>query len=417
MTTMSFQYTPTMNIITDTASEKRRSVLITRDFCYVAAANFFLFFSFYALMPLLPFYLSEQFAANGSVVGLVLSSYMAACIIVRPFVGYLLDTFRRRPIYLLAYFCFAILFCGYAVATVLALFIVIRMAHGLAFGAATVSGTTLVSQIIPHSRMGEGLGIYGLANTLSMCLGPMLGLAAYGRFSFNTIFVGITVIACCGLLLASLVKIPPREQKTPWEITLSSFFIPSGWWASLTQLLVFVPYGATSAYIAVYARELGIGNYGGLYFTLMAIGLAVSRPIAGKKVDKGMITRLLTLGLTMATVTYFLLSCVVDITQTGRVAAFLIIGLLQGFTYGLLHPSFNTLFVRLAPRNRRGAATSMFLTSNDLGIGVGMLIGSIVAAYYGGFHAMYRLGAGLSMLSLLLFLVKTKSHYQKNKVN
>lgn len=400
-----------------TTSERGQPPLITRDFCHVAAANFFLFFSFYALMPLLPFYLSEQFAASGSVIGLVLSSYMAACIVVRPFVGYLLDTFRRRPIYLLAYFCFAILFCGYAVATVLSLFIVIRMAHGLAFGAATVSGTTLVSQIIPHSRMGEGLGIYGLANTLSMCLGPMLGLAAYGRFSFNTIFAGIAVIACCGLLLASLVKIPTREQKPQRKITLNSFFIPSGWWASLTQLLVFVPYGATSAYIAVYARELGIGNYGGLYFTLMAIGLAVSRPIAGKKVDKGMITRLLALGLTMAFVTYFLLSYVGDIAETGRVAAFLIIGLMQGFTYGLLHPSFNTLFVRLAPQNRRGAATSMFLTSNDLGIGIGMLIGSIVAAYYGGFHSMYRLGAGLSLLSLLLFLGRTKSHYLRNKVN
>lgn len=417
MTIMSFQHASTMNIITDNASGRRQSILITRDFCYVAAANFFLFLSFYALMPLLPFYLSEQFAASGSVVGLVLSSYMAACIVVRPLVGYLLDTFRRRPIYLLAYFCFAMLFCGYAVAPLLALFIVIRMAHGLAFGAATVSGTTLVSQIIPHARMGEGLGIYGLANTLSMCLGPMLGLAAYSRFSFDTIFVGITVMACCGLLLASLVRIPPREQKPHRKITLSSFFIPAGWWASLTQLFVFVPYGATSAYIAVYARELGVGGYGGLYFTLMAVGLAVSRPIAGKKVDKGMITRLISAGLTMASVTYFLLSYVGEIAGTGRAAAFLMIGLMQGFTYGLLHPSFNTLFVRLAPQNRRGAATSMFLTSNDLGIGIGMLIGSIVAAYYGGFHAMYRLGAGLSLLSLLLFLGKTKSHYLKNRVN
>ncbi len=83
MTIMSFHYTSTMNIITDTASDKKPATLITRDFCYVAAANFFLFFSFYALMPLLPFYLSEQFAASGSVVGLVLSSYMAACAAVR----------------------------------------------------------------------------------------------------------------------------------------------------------------------------------------------------------------------------------------------------------------------------------------------------------------------------------------------
>lgn len=203
--------------------------LITRNFCCVAAGNFFLFLSFYALMPLLPFYLAEQFAASGSMVGLVLSSYMVACIVVRPLAGYLLDTFRRRPVYLLAYFCFAALFCGYVVATVLTLFVIFRMVHGLAFGAATVSGTTLVSQIIPRSHIGEGLGIYGLANTLSMCLGPMLGLAAYHRFSFNTLFIGIAVIAACGLLMASLVKIPPHEQKPPRKIAfIHSLFRQGG---------------------------------------------------------------------------------------------------------------------------------------------------------------------------------------------
>lgn len=391
--------------------------LITRDFCLVSAANFFLFLSFYALMPLLPFYLIERFAADGSVTGLVLSSYMVACIIIRPISGYLLDTFRRRPVYLLAYFCFAAIFCGYVVATVLTWFVICRVAHGLAFGMATVSGTTLVSQIIPRSRLGEGLGIYGLANTLSMCLGPMLGLAAYGRFSFETIFMAITLVAFCGMVAASMVKIPPRRRQSERKIGINSFFIPSGLWASLTQLMVFVPYGATSAYIAVYATELDIARYGGPYFTLMAVGLAVSRPLAGKKVDKGHITTLTAVGLAMAAATYLLLSYTGLISGACRITAFLAVGLLQGLTYGLLHPSFNTLFIKLAPDSRRGAATSMFLTSNDLGIGIGMLIGSMVAQRYGGFHAMYRLGALLSLSALLLFVFKTKSHFLKHKVS
>lgn len=390
--------------------------LITRDFCCVAAANFFLFLSFYALMPLLPFYLKEQFGSDGSMIGLVLSVYMVACILIRPFSGYMLDTFRR-PIYLLAYFSFAIVFCGYVTATIIVWFVVLRIIHGLAFGLATVSGTTLVSQIVPHSRIGEGLGLYGLANTLSMCLGPMLGLVAYHHCSFNTIFIGVAVLAFAAFGMAFMVKMPPRRQQGKQKMTVGALFVPSGLWASLTQLLVFVPYGATSAYIAVYATELGIAGYGGLYFTLMAVGLAVSRPLAGKKVDKGLIMTLTTSGLFMAAVTYFLLSYTGIVAGTWRVLMFLAVGLLQGLAYGLLHPSFNTLFVRLAPESRRGAATSMFLTSNDLGIGIGMLIGGSVAQLYGGFHAMYRLGALLSVLAALLFICKTKPHFLMHKMS
>lgn len=136
-----------------------------------------------------------------------------------------------------------------------------------------------------------------------------------------------------------------------------------------------------------------------------------------KKVNKGLIATLIAVGFAMATVTYFLLSYAGAMVETVRGAVFLAIGLMQGLTYGLLHPSFNTLFVRLAPESHRGAATSMFLTSNDLGIGVGMLIGSMVAAYYGGFYAMYRLGDWLSLLALLFFIGKTKSHYLRHRID
>lgn len=407
-----------MRLTKNTAEDAPRTEkLLTCNFCCVAAANFFLFLSFYALMPLLPFYLAEQFAVDESVTGMILSVYMVACIVVRPFSGYLLDTFRRRPIYLAAYLLFALVFCGYVVATLLAWFVFFRMLHGLAFGMATVSGTTLVSQIIPRARLGEGLGIYGLANTLSMCIGPMLGLAAARHYSFTAIFTGITVLAFCGLLMAACVKIPPRGPVACRSLTRESLFIPSGMWIALVQTAVFVPYGATTAYIAVYAVEAGVPEYAGLYFTSMAVGLAVSRPLSGRSVDKGHVTGLTAAGLALAAVTGISLSVIPDVSASYRHVAFLAVALLQGLTYGILHPSFNTLFVKLAPESRRGAATSMFLTSNDLGIGIGILVGGVVARCCGGYFAVYRLGALLGFLAFLLFVLKARGHFLKHRMD
>ena len=80
--------------------------LTTSSYCFILAANFLLYFGFWLLIPVLPFYLSEFFQAGNSTIGIVLSCYTVAALCIRPFSGYLLDTFARKPLYLFAYFIF-----------------------------------------------------------------------------------------------------------------------------------------------------------------------------------------------------------------------------------------------------------------------------------------------------------------------
>ena len=65
-------------------------------YCFILAANFLLYFGFWLLIPVLPFYLSEFFQAGNSTIGIVLSCYTVAALCIRPFSGYLLDTFARK---------------------------------------------------------------------------------------------------------------------------------------------------------------------------------------------------------------------------------------------------------------------------------------------------------------------------------
>lgn len=145
-----------------------RDRLITPSYCFILAANFLLFFGFYLLMPVLPFYLTEIFSAESSMVGIVLSCYTVAALSIRPFSGYLLDTFARKPLYIFAYFIFTAIFVGYLLAGSLTIFILLRVIHGIAFGTVTVAGNTVVIDIMPSSRRGEGIGYYGLANNIAM---------------------------------------------------------------------------------------------------------------------------------------------------------------------------------------------------------------------------------------------------------
>ena len=121
-------------------------------------ANFMLFFSFMLLMPLLPIYLSDTFATDKQTIGIVLSGYTITALLVRPFSGFVVDSFPRKTVLLVCYFLFFIFFAGYFIGGSLVLFAVIRTLHGAPFGATTVANSTVVIDVLPASRRAEGIG-------------------------------------------------------------------------------------------------------------------------------------------------------------------------------------------------------------------------------------------------------------------
>jgi len=70
----------------------------------------------------------------------------------------------------------------------------------------------------------------------------------------------------------------------------------------------------------------------------------------------------------------------------------------MGVGFGIMFPAFNTLFVNLAPNSQRGTATSTYLTSWDVGIGIGMLTGGYIAEI-STFDKAYLFGACLTVVS------------------
>lgn len=393
--------------------------LMSPSFCYILAANFLLFFAFYLILPILAFYLQEEFSAGKGMIGFVLSCYTIAALCIRPFSGYLLDTFSRRPLYLLAYFIFISIFGGYILATSLTLFIALRIVHGIAFGMVTVAGNTIAIDILPSSKRGQGLGFYGLSNNIAMSFGPMTGLFMHNTFSYEIIFMTSLLVGLIGLIMAYMVKTPYKPPVEHIPISLDRFFLKKGIWAGIALLLLSIPYGMTTSYVAMYAQEIGIEVNSGLYFTFMAGGLAVSRLISGKQVDKGRITKVIIWGMYLACITFFALAALNYIMQLNHTLGsylYIAIALSQGIAFGTMFPAFNTLFVNLAPHSQRGTATSTYLTSWDIGLGFGLMTGGSIAGRFNGFDAAFFFGACLTVISTAFFILKAGPHFDKEKL-
>lgn len=393
--------------------------LVTSSYCFILAANFLLYFGFWLLIPVLPFYLSEVFSAGNSTIGIILSCYTVAALCIRPFSGYFLDSFARKPLYLMAYFIFMTMFAGYIIAGSLTLFIMFRIIQGVSFGMVTVGGNTVVIDIMPSSRRGEGLGYYGLSNNIAMAVGPMSGLFLHDAgMSFTTIFCCSLGSCMAGFVCASLVKTPYKPPVRREPISLDRFILLKGIPAGISLLLLSIPYGMTTNYVAMYAKQIGINAITGFFFTFMAIGMAISRIFSGKIVDRGKITQVISAGLYLVVFSFFLLSaCVYLISWNNMVCTivFFSVALLLGVGFGIMFPAYNTLFVNLAPNSQRGTATSTYLTSWDVGIGIGMLTGGYIAEV-STFDKAYLFGACLTIVSMLYFNGKVAPNYHKNKL-
>lgn len=399
---------------------KQQDRLWTRDYIFVCMAAFLMSFSFFILVPTLPLYLKDTFDIGPTMVGMVLSCYVIAVLSVRPMAGFVADILPRKLVYIVAYAVFVASFLGYFFITAsLAMFILLRVFHGFSFGMLTTAGNTLVIDVMPSSRRGEGLGYYGVTNNLAMAFGPMVGLFVVSSGDYRLLFITSLVTGGVGLLLGALVRAPHKELSKSAEFKLSAdrFFLKEGIWACIAFFMLAIPYGMTTSYIALYAKQVGITHNAGLFFTVMAAGLITSRLHSGKRVDRGFITETIRAGIIIAfvgAVGEALLSLAAGIDIAVGYAAYFLTAYLFGFGYGTMFPAYNTLFINLAPNSRRATANATYLTGWDVGIGGGMLIGGTVSEY--GYTYCYVLGAALVLVALLFFVRVVTPHFHAHRL-
>ncbi len=394
--------------------------LFTRDYIFTCIAAFMMSFSFFILVPTLPLYLKDVFHISPGLVGVVLSCYVVAVLSVRPMAGFVADTLTRKSVYIASYATFVASFIGYFfIKHTLALFILLRIFHGFSFGMLTTSGNTLVIDVMPSSRRGEGLGYYGVTNNLAMAFGPMAGLFVVSSGSYTLLFLTSFITGAIGLLLGALVRVPRRELAPRSEFKLSSdrFFLKEGVRACIAFFLLAIPYGMTTSYMALYAASAGIMHNAGLFFTVMAAGLIASRLNSGKRVDRGYITETITIGIIVA---FFgglgeaLLSTISHWSIVAGYVTYFVTAFLFGYGYGTMFPAYNTLFINLAPNSRRATANATYLTGWDVGIGGGMLLGGYISEW--GYEYCYMLGAMLIVIALLFFSRVVTPHFHKHRL-
>ena len=399
--------------------------LWNRNYCKVMTANFTLFFAFYVLTPLLPLYLSESFGATKDMIGLVLSGYTITALLFRPFSGYVVDSFSRKKVLMVCFGAFSIFFAGYLAASTLLLFTIVRTLHGGPFGALTVANSTVAIDVLPSSRRTEGIGYYGLSNNLAMAIAPTIGIFIYRlTMSFELLFWLAFAVACIGWLVDATVK-PSEKQivKNKSKLSLDRFFLVRGWLLGVNMVAFGFSFGVLSNYLAIYGKEeLGITAGTGTYFMLCSVGLIASRIQGGKALRKGLLTQNAGQGIVISLIGYTLFVLMPTLNQLFSIhsSLFTYIGyygsaLLIGLGNGHMWPAFQNMTINVADNSQRGTANSTILISWDVGMGLGILLGGVIAEHLG-YGAAFWSVALVNATGAALFFVATKSFFLQRKL-
>lgn len=370
--------------------------LWSRPFLTISFSSFFIFINFYILAVTLPEYALAHLGGSPNSIGLVTTIFVIAAVLFRPLTGKWLDEINRKKLLVGSVIMFAACSLFYVWIDNYALLLVLRFVHGISFGIAATTTSTVVLDVIPKERKGEGIGYFTLFMSLAMVFGPFIGLSVSSGAGYPVLFLLIVIFGMLACLFGVITPIPKRDIQPSdlgaWHF--KRFIEPRAVPIAAAGFLIAFAYGAISTFISVYASSLGLKSAASYFFVVFAAAVLLSRPFTGRLFDRRGAHMLVYPGIALFAIGLLALS------QAHSALFFLVTAAVIGLGYGAIIPSFQTLAVQSAPAHRSGLATGTYFVLFDLGYGLGSyLLG--LAASSAGYRVMYLIGSAAALAALL----------------
>lgn len=386
--------------------DQSRTRLWTKDFVIVSSINFFITLIFYLLMVTLAIYAVNELDASTSEAGLISGIFIIGTLIGRLFIGRFIDSIGRKKTLFIGLIFFTLTTLLYFVDLGIGFLLVNRLINGMAMGMASTATGTIVAQIIPPTRKGEGIGYYSMSATLATAIGPFIGLFMAQNTSFQVIFSFCLALGVLSLITAFFLYVP--ALKVTAKVTeskgfkLSNFIEPKALPISIITLLLAFCYSSVLSFISFYAIEINLVNTASFFFVVYAVAVLLSRPFSGPLMDRKGSNFIMYPAFIIFGVGLLLLS------MTTNSFTLLAAGFLIGLGFGNMQSSSQAIAVKLTPPHRMGMATSTFFIMLDAGLGFGpYILGFIIPVT--GYSTLYViLGVVVILTSVLYYFLHGK---------
>lgn len=378
--------------------------LWTKEFLIIAFMNFLTTIVYFILMVTMSSYAKDTYGASVSMAGLVASIFVIGSLAGRLTAGRIMTSYGAVKVLFISLVLFTVASSGYYLANVIPTLLVIRIIQGFTVGMIGTATGTIIAQIIPIPRRGEGIGYFSLSNVLASAIGPFIGIIflkledGYQWLFFMNVLVGIISLIILKLANITIANVHHESHNTKTVSFFAKFIDPKAVPISFLALVFGFSYSGVMSYLSLYSKEINLVNAASYFFLVHAIVVTCSRPITGRLIDsKG--ANVIVYPCIIIFVAGMLLY-----SQATAPWMILVAAALFGLGWGNFNSTAQTLAIKFTVPNRIGLATATYFIFIDLGMGLGpFILGYLIPNV--GFRMLYVVSAVIALLCIPLYHV------------
>lgn len=400
------------------------SVTTTRStgarFPLLCAATLFEFTALGIYLAALPLFVTRELGGSRSAVGIAIGAFSLTAVLLRPSTGRGIDRRGRRPFLAAAPAILVVTSLGFVFVDAVPGAVALRLLQGVAGACFYTAAATVATDLAPEGRRAEYLARFSLFLYGGLAIGPALGEAVVGGVGYGWTWVVAAGAALVSLgfalalpetrpVLPSATGLPGGEgapadapavagatlsAAAPRRSPASRFLHPAAVAPGVVIMTAATGYAGITGFMALYARQIGMGSSGPLYATF-AVTVLVVRLFAGRLADRHGRVVVALPGMATAAAAMTLLAL-----EPSPALAFVgVAGFGAGFS--LVFPALIALTVDRAPERERGAAVGSFTAFFDIGTTVGSYTIGAVADRFG-FGGGYGVPAALCVAGMAI---------------
>ena len=369
--------------------------LWTRNLIIITLINFSMFFAFQLFPSALPPYLKTLGASDGTI-GWLQGILTIAALLIRPFAGIALDKYGRKGIFIIGLIGMLLATAAYHFFPVVGIILIIRFAHGLAWGISNTACSTVASDNIEKERFAEGMGYFSLASSIAMAIAPAIALSLGIQ---SSILLALAFLLVTFFLIFAIKYHKPAEIQNT-EKKKISLYAKESILPSIIMLLITITWGSVVTFLALYGAERSITNVGA-FFTVYAFSMIITRPTLGKLVDRKGFGAGIWPGIILIPISLLLLAV------SSNLSIFLVSAVLYGIGIGAAQSSLQTMAIIRVPKHRTGAANATFFTGFDAGIGIGSVLAGFISAF-AGYSGMFAFMSIFPILAGIIYFIAVR---------